>query len=336
MRLVSPGSDVANMRWLPADDYITSFWWGEDGNIHIEIIPPHEFYIDFPQPAGDTMIDLSTAATDAEVVHELIKLADAALFAQIVDLPDGRVFGIRRDDVVIDNLTPNHKQEVLQPKIVVANVSLQTAASLSDYVNRFKNEHSILFADIDSDSLVAAIDYHNAPKDGADPAARLGLHNATLSLPFSDEWATWTAQNERLMSHVEFATFLEENSIDIVTPAGTDLLEICRDLQVRIDVSFSSSVRMGDTTSISYQKDNDAATKNNIQLPVSISISIPVYFGENPVTLRAWMRRQITDGKLKLGFKLNRLEAIRQAEFNRVVSQIKSNVGDLTTVYGTK
>jgi uncharacterized protein YfdQ (DUF2303 family) len=327
---------VANRRLPSADDRITRVWWGEDDRLHVEIIPPHEFYIDIPQSTGDTMTDFSDATTEAEVVATLSRLADDNLPAQIIKTDDGRVFGIRRNDVVFDNLTPAHAQQVFQPKIVTAAVQVQTAASLSDYVNRFKNEHSVLFANINANSIVAAIDYHNAPKDGPDPVARLGHHNATLSLPFSDEWVTWNGSNEHLMSHTEFATFLEENSLDVVSPNGAELLEMCRDLQVKIDVNFSSSVRMGDTTSISYQKDNDATTKSNIALPVSIMISIPVYFGEPPVTMRAWLRRSISDGKLRLGYKLNRLEAVRQGEFNRVVSQIKSNIGDLTTVYGTK
>ena len=118
-------------------------------------------------------------------------------------------------------------------------------------------------------------------------------------------------------------------------PSGADLLELCRDLQVKQDMQFGGSIRMGDYASVSYSKDSDATTKDSIALPISFDIAIPVYFGEENVPLTAWMRRKIGDNKLSLGYKITRAEAARQREFNRIVSQIQSVTG-VTTVYGTR
>lgn len=223
------------------------------------------------------------------------------------------------------------------PKIVTQHVKMQTAGSLAAYINRFKNADTLLFADIASDTIVSIIDYHGAidETDKAPLSPKLGQHRATLNLPKSLEWQTWTRASGQLMTHVAFATFLEENAVDIKNPPGADLLELCRDLQIAQNVNFGSSVRMGDLTQINYQKDQDALSKGSIALPQSIALSIPVYFGEMAVPVMAFMRRQIDDGKLKLGIQLSRADNVRQEEFHRIVDAVTTDVEGLTTVYGT-
>uniref|UniRef100_UPI0025E24AB1 DUF2303 family protein n=1 Tax=Sphingomonas sp. TaxID=28214 RepID=UPI0025E24AB1 len=230
--------------------------------------------------------------------------------------------------------------------VAATTLVLQNAISLIEYINRFKGDETMIFADIKSDSIVASIDYHKAPAEEKDVTkqAMHRQHTATLMLPKSEQWAIWTAQNEKLITHMGFSSFLEENSFDVVSldgkgsssgaPVGADLLELCRDLQVKQDVKFSSSIRMGDNASISYSKDADATTKDNMSLPVAFTISIPVYFGEAPVQIVCYTRRSISDGKLLLGYKMLRLEAIRQAEFGRVVNEVEGAT-QVPMVYGS-
>jgi hypothetical protein len=49
--------------------------------------------------------------------------------------------------------------------------------------------------------------------------------------------------------------------------------------------------------------------------------------------LRCMMRRKIADGKLLLGYKILRLEEMRQNEFDRVVRNV-STATDRLTIYG--
>ena len=79
----------------------------------------------------------------------------------------------------------------------------------------------------------------------------------------------------------------------------------------------------------------DATTKQNMTLPVSFTIEIPVYFGEGAVAQTCMTRRKISDGKLMLGYKILRLETTRQKEFARVVNEVEASTG-LTTIYGTR
>lgn len=271
----------------------------------------------------------------------------------IWDVKDGRKFaalpqadgGYKLEQITLENAA-----DVLMPKVVKQNVQLQSSTSMVDYINRFKNEHTVLFADIKTDTIVAVIDYHNAavktdvtaetekaaPDVGFVPP-RLALHRATLKLPKAVEWETWnnSSRNGRLSSHLDFATFIEENAQDIILPVGADLLELVRDLEVADNVQFGSSIRMGDITKVEYWKENDVRIKGGVVFPKELILRMPVYFGEASVNITAFMRRKITEGHLALGYALSRAENVRQDEFHRIVDQIKEGVEGLTTVYGT-
>lgn len=273
--------------------------------------------------------------SEIEAVSELVTAAQAKPF--IFEAPEGRTFAalpMGNGAFKLEQITSPNRADVLMPKVATQHVKMQTSDSLADYVNRFKNDDSVLFADIDNDTIVAIVDYHEEAADDGGVKAHLTQHRATLRLPKSLEWKTWTDASDKLMSHQQFATFLEENSVDVVSPAGADLLELCRDLQVIQNVNFGSTVRMGDLTQVNYQKDSDATAKGSIALPASIMLSIPVYFGEPNVSIMAFMRRSIEDGKLRLGVKLSRAESVRQLEFHRIVGAITDDVG-VTTLYGT-
>lgn len=277
-----------------------------------------------------------------EALHGVVKLT-AAGNREFVALPaPGGAYSLQQ-------ITQDNAADVLMPKIVKQHVKLQTVNSLIDYVNRFKNHDTVLFADIAKNSIQAIIDYHKmpganiadapavpteGPRSDYDARARLNQHLATLALPFSEEWSTWTRVSDKLMSHRDFAAFLEENQIDVVSPPGGDLLELCRDLQVINNVNFSSSVRHGDYNKVSYAKENDATAKGEVQLPVSIALAIPVYFGEPRVNVQAFIRRKIDDGHLLLGVKLTRVENIRQDEFHRIVEGVQAGT-ESQTMYGS-
>lgn len=256
---------------------------------------------------------------------------------EIVSGPNGRSYAfIPSDDgFEMRDITLPNAAEVLMPKVVTQHVQLQTTFSFVDYVNRFKNANTVLFADVRNNAITAIIDYHTeSATDQAGVQAKLATHRATLKLPHSLEWDTWSGISGQLKSHVEFATFLEENQIDVISPIGADLLELCRDLQVLNNVNFAGSVRDGDYTSVNYAKEADAASKGGVKLPQSIILSIPVYFGETRVPITAFKRQKIDDGKLWLGWKLMRAENVRQDEFHRIVDAISVGVDHLTTVYG--
>lgn len=275
--------------------------------------------------------DIASLITNAVAARRVPILIETVSGKTFIALP-----GPSADQYTLSETTLPNAVDILMPKHVTATVKLQATQSLIEYTNRFKNTNSVLFADIERDTIVTIIDYHTesaVTEDGIKP--KLASHRATLTLPKSQEWKIWNDMSGKLVSHKDFASFLEENSIDIVSPPGAGLLELCRDLQIINNVSFSSAVRDGDYTNVSFVKLNDAAAKGNVSLPQSIVLGIPVYFGEEPVNITAFLRRKIDDNGLHLGIKLSRAENVRQEEFHRIVQAVTVNVDHLTTVYGT-
>jgi len=291
-----------------------------------------------PSPMS-IITDHLSEQTDTSDIAKLVSLVDGDMPVSVVTTQDGRTFAARRNDFALDNLTIPHAQKIEQPKWVTQAVVVQQQASLRDYVKRFKNDGTLLFADIMANSIVGAIDYHRAPVEDAagegNPSPRLGTHNVTLNLPFSEEWKRWTGKNESLMDQIEFADFLEENAMDVTDPTGASLLELCRDLHASQGSNFRSAIRMGDVVHIQVESEKNATTSDGLELPTEFTISVPVYFGEPNIKLTCLMRRKVGHGELQLGYKIVRAEKERQSEFQRIVEAVSVDT-DTLAVYGKK
>lgn len=241
---------------------------------------------------------------------------------------NGREFLILPEGQTHVEVTLPNAPEVLKPKAITASLTLQNAVALSEYVNRFKSEESLLFADVADSRIVAAIDYH-----GKDKPSLVG-HRATLALPFSEEWKTWTAISGHLKPQLEFARFIEENAPDIKAPDASSLLEAVRDLQAKRSVNFMAAVRTAsDNESFEFADNTEARSKGDLELPTKFLLSIPVYFGDAPVEVPAFLRWKLEEGKLNLGIKLHRAEHIRQAAFQLIVTDATEKTGVLS-VFG--
>lgn len=249
--------------------------------------------------------------TEAETIAELAVKANPRAF--ILETAEGREFLITPDRAPQDVTEPN----AIAPKLpdhIRQSVTLQTVDSLVDYINRFKTDTTMLFADIGGNSIKALIDYHETA------GAQHLDHAATMALPFAEEWKTWTMAHGRLMPQLEFARFLEENAADVAAPSGADLLDACRDLQAVRKVNFKKAVRTAtDNENFEYSDETEARTSGGIELPTKFLLSIPVYFGGEPTTLAAFLRWKLDEGSLTLGISLHRHEHVRQAVFKQIV-----------------
>jgi uncharacterized protein YfdQ (DUF2303 family) len=261
---------------------------------------------------------------------EVKTIADLAVAAsgkpETIVTEGGREFLITPDGLKVQEVTePGAK---LLPDHIVQGVTLQTVDSIVDYAERFKTDTSVLFADIEHNTIVAAIDYH------APAAAGHVQHSAKMALPHSVEWKAWAGINGKMMEQLEFARFLEENAADIEAPSGADVLEACRDLQARRKVNFIKAVRTSsDNENFEFTDETEARTKGGVELPAKFKLSIPVYFDDAPHELFAFLRWRLDDGSLKLGIALHRAEHVRQAVFKSIVTDVAERTA-LTAVFG--
>lgn len=211
-----------------------------------------------------------------------------------------------------------------EAKWIAQGLVLQTAASLMDYVDRFKRDETVLFADIERSAIVAVIDYHTGTEGASAEKAGRVEHKASLILPFSVEWKRWTEIDGKLMGQLEFARFLEENAADIEAPDAGEVLEACRDLQAKRKVNFTKAVRTSsDNENFEYTDETSATTKGGVEIPTKFLLRIPVYFGGQTYSLGAFLRWRLEEGSgLQLGIRLHNPEHVRQAVFKEVVDQV--------------
>lgn len=269
--------------------------------------------------------------TEADAIAALARAG--AKDAHIVKSQDGREYLITPDGFDHEDITPPNKIEHHTPNHIRQHVALQTVDSLVEYIERFKGDETMLFANIDKDSIAAQMDYHLRDSDfGANYIA----HCATLTLKRSIEWNEWTKISDTLMEQLPFARFIEENAADIAAPAGAELLECIRDLQAHRKVNFTKAVRTSsDNENFEYSDQTEARTKNGgIEIPTKFKLMIPVYFGEPDTELFAFLRWRLDEGSLKLGIKLHRAEHVRQAVFKQIVTAVAERT-QVPAVFGS-
>jgi len=246
---------------------------------------------------------------------------DAARLANpVIKQEDGRehVF-VPREYTLKEITDPNRLPDHIQQLVIVDDRD-----SLTNYVNRFSDDRSVLVADYDDGKISARLDWH---KDNTNELSRQhASHTATLQLRDSEEYSRWNKMEGDMHSQEEFALFIEENVADICDPDHTTMLEICRDLEATQDVSFKSGIRLenGDRT---FVYEDDTKVKGDMTVPTEIRLLIPLYNGEEPVEVRAKFRFRPTAGGLQLGFRWHRVEYMRQATFKEMATLTADNTG---------
>lgn len=206
-------------------------------------------------------------------------------------------------------------------------VTAHTVPTFTDYFNRFKTAESAIFADQDKARVVGVLDYHGPGK----PAFR--EHSVAYTAPKSKEWQTWRAADGKKMQQADFAVFIENNVIDIRQPTGADVLEVSRSLQATKNVTFNSAIRLADgSQQLTYSETVDGSTKqNNVKVPETFILGVPVYFGGILYEVTARLRYRIHEGKLLMWFDLFRPEHIEQDAFAQVVEEVAK--GTTSTVW---
>lgn len=256
--------------------------------------------------------------TEKTEAGTIASLAAKASGAHVVKSGDHREFLIVPDGFSEKEVSDAYGLKLAKPRYIKQTVTIETADSLVDYVKRFKGADTVLFAEISANRIVALLDYHT-PAEAAHVA-----HRAKMELPFSEEWKLWTGISGRLMPQLEFARFIEENAADIRTPSAGELLDACRDLQVRRKVNFIKAVRTAsDNENFEYSEETNASgKKGELELPTKFILGIPVYFGRPDLEVHAFLRWRLDDGALTLGIQLHRVEYVRQAEFQQIVLDV--------------
>lgn len=229
--------------------------------------------------------------------------------------------------------------------------TMQSVESFIEYVNRFKNGHTVVFAseaDPDSgraSSLHAIIDHHEA---GADGQACFGRHQCKYDFPMSDEWRAWSKVDGDSMDQETFAELLEDRIFDVRSPYGEDVGEsadrFANELGIRLaspaelrDLGKGLAVRVGQQatqthnvqtgeSSLQFAEEHADSTGKPLTVPGGFVLGVPVFREGRVYQLCARLRYRVS-GSIRWIVKLHRSDIIYRHAFGEACELVSTETG---------
>lgn len=205
-------------------------------------------------------------------------------------------------------------------------VILHDRDSFIAYVNRYKSEATRIFAEPGflangAARVVATMDYHQPG------AADYGVHVATYSPRYSDQWQRWHNAAKAPMKQAEFAEFIEEVRADIVEPDAAKLLDIVRTFKASRKTEFDSVVyQPNGSVSLTYDDKTEQKGASGM-LPELMKIGIPVYFRGTAYAVPVFVRFKVGGGAVQFALKIDRADVIEDAAFGELTAKINEATG---------
>lgn len=208
------------------------------------------------------------------------------------------------------------------PDHIQGTVQVRDAKSFCSYVNAFADERTRIFAEPSSQSFLAVIDYHRA---GTDCTPEFLHHRVSFAMVLDDRWKTWVGKNEKVFNQIDFAEFCEDHAADISDPSGAHMLEVARDLKASSSGNFESKIvpKSGSVQMKFTETVDGKVGSGEIEVPEFFKLSIPIFYGEEPISISARLRYRITGGNLTFFYKLYRQSELLNDAFNKAVKSVE-------------
>ncbi len=241
-------------------------------------------------------------------------------------------YAVIPDGTTVRSLADLQYPHGLPPARIRAQVKLADAASFTEYVSLYADDRLRVFADPPTQSFLAVLDYHGAGERKPEYCD----HRASYRMALSEQWKVWSGKNNTLFAQSDFADYVEDNTRDFLSPDAATMLEVARDLHAHTDVNFDSKIvpRNGQVQ-LKYTETIAAGVgAGNLEVPERFTISIPVFYGQDKITLGVRLRFRVSQGKLSFLYKLDSPADILNDAFNAAVAEIAKSLGT-TVMLGT-
>lgn len=230
------------------------------------------------------------------------------------------------------DLTDKLERQEPTPRRKHERITLHTGDSLAQYVNvhNAKDGTAVVFADVEQASVVAILNAPNGKQAGWSD------HRATLKLRFTDAWKRWIDRDGTMMSQTDFAALIEVGLIDIAEPDSATLLEIATTFEAHSAANFKSATRLeSGERQFRYEETIDARAgrTGELQIPAEFIVVLQPFEGSDVYPLHARLRYRLNDGKLTLGYNLDRPRDVLATAFDDVLAAIETGTG-LTALRG--
>jgi Uncharacterized conserved protein (DUF2303) len=267
--------------------------------------------------------------------------------------PDGSLF------IVQDDVFDSYRTE---PKRRALSHSVASEASFINMIDRFKDPGcttTVLLAYLDAPSprVDAVFDYHEPTvvpaltPDTPDAFGRPGFGKQKISYPFplSREWRTWQACNKVQVPLAAFATFIDDNYLDVedmtattelsgrladraaglgAFASKTDLLTMAKGMTI-CEQSTAKEYRNPDTgeMEISFVVEHTDGKGGKVNIPRAFMLNLPVFNGGDLYRIIARLRtRKKADG-IEIWYELQDSEAVLEEALKESVLLVADRTG---------
>jgi uncharacterized protein YfdQ (DUF2303 family) len=219
----------------------------------------------------------------------------------------------------------------VRPRRLAGTALHQELDSFIAHALKFKDEHSVVFADAASVKLTAVFDYHTGPG-----APRWGGHRSVYACPLSREWQLWTKFNETTFTQEKFAQFLEDNQMDIASPdadagekslfaAPAAMIEMARKLTINLGVEFKREINQttGESTLINKSEHGPTSTK----IWPAFILGIPVFEAGGAYRIEARLRFSMPEGRPTFSYSLYQADVVKRDAFGEVREEVMKGTG---------
>lgn len=223
------------------------------------------------------------------------------------------------------------------PARKTGTVQLFDATSFAAYVlKHHEDARTELYADPTQPGVTAILNGHGARSDdSADAETGWGDHRARLVFRETDAWQRWKKRNGILGSQTDFAEHIEESVADIVEPPGADMLELAGSFQAHSRVHFESAKNLasGERQLVYREEMTATAGRDSITIPKEFVIGVAPYEGSSMYRITARLRYRLSDGRLSIGYVLDRPEDVLRTAFDDVLRDVQEQT-DRTALLG--
>jgi uncharacterized protein YfdQ (DUF2303 family) len=198
------------------------------------------------------------------------------------------------------------------PRRTRGTVELHDPADMAAYVQSMEDKTTTVWAD-DLALRVTAVFNDHAPG-----SAGWRDHTAVLDIRRDPDWQAWLARDNQLGGQADFAEHLEDQARVIVEPDAATMLEVATSFQARRNASFSRASRL-DTGDVqlawSEETTASAGSSGRLEVPRQFTLRVAPFVGVPPVEVIARLRYRIRDGRLGIGYKIDRPDLAERNAF---------------------
>lgn len=278
----------------------------------------------------------SIAATLASTAGDAQTIVDSALAAaepkplgpnrfHVVTAPAGATIRLIDTDVELDNFAE-------RPRRKSGTYAVHDAESFCAYLAKHGlGQHTTeVWADVTKSRVVGVINAHlGTTGDGVEDYAGWADHRVTYDVAFTEAWKTWVKFDGQLLAQSEFAELIEERAVDIIEPSAADMLELAQHFHATTGVSYESSKLLSNgERQFEYKEtvDAKAGKRGQLEIPKAFTIAVTPFEGAATYRIIARFRYRITDGNLRIGYRLERPNDLVRDAFLGVVHKIAEGV----------